>query len=626
MQDIKENHCIMNGGSNRESELDIKERIRVRNTKYFFKEQYINESNAFCKYFEAIQRNGYIQNIIDEVDNMEDFCDLYAGVPKDYQADQINLYYEAMPVSERSDDILYASNAVNLRDSPDKGRKLVANKNIGRGRVLINEIPTVLQVSPTCKCVGESYSLYRCHNCGKACKLFYVCDGCNVCIFCSRGCLYHAYKNYHRYECYGFQRHFWSMEDTDYSYLALRMMLYGATKQFDTQPIERGSYGNFENNYPFIYTLESNFNEMMLPRVNKILYSVARNLVYLIRKTNFFHQFKDKNFNMQDFHLYVGGLMVKHYCQAQNNNILLKYPNMTKGFGLNVTSGSGKAICPTIALLNHSCTPNATILICSEYVVVKSMRTIRKGEEITICYSEVDALFTVNERQIITEELFNFTCSCSFCTYEKNLAIAPYKCPQCAVGNAKQVDSKSGKIVGYCFKCLRSVPMDDIFDNIKIAKICRNVYNVTYSVEHLTRIAECYKVIFHENSLPLIDVYRLLYEKHYHWGEKPIEVLRYGLLLFRILEYNMSRLYLPILTAKVKLFSLVVDMKKFTEIRDLNDEEFDIMKTFVGEVVDVKRDLLFYLPPEKLLFYSAIQKKVQIMFKRASILENDDQT
>ncbi|VEN37453.1 unnamed protein product [Callosobruchus maculatus] len=615
----------MNGGSNRERQPDIKERIGVRNKKYFFKEQYINESNAFCKYFEAIQHNGYIQNIIDEVDNMGDFCDLYTDVPKNYQADQINLYYEPMSVSEGSAEILYASHALDIRESADRGRKLVANKSIGKGKILINEIPTVLQVSPMCKCVGERYCLYRCHNCGKACKLFYVCDGCNVCIFCSRVCLYQAYKNYHRYECYGLQRHFWSMEDTDYSYLALRMMLYGATKQFDTQPVIGGVYGHVENNYPFIYTLESNFHQMMLPRVNKILYSVARNLVYLIRKTNFFHQYKDKNFNMQDFYLYVGGLMVKHYCQAQNNNILLKYPNMTQGFGLNVVSGTGKAICPTIALLNHSCTPNATILICSEFVVVKSIRTIRKGEEITICYSEVDALLRVNERHIITEEIFHFTCCCSFCTYEKNLAIAPYKCPQCAVGNAKQVDSKSGKTVGYCFKCLRSVPMNDIFDNFKIAKICRNVYNVTYSIEHLTRIAECYKVIFHENSLPLLDVYRLLYEKHYLWGEKPIEVVRYGLLLFRILEYNMSRLYLPILTAKVKLFSQVVEMKKFSEVRDLNDEEFDIIKTFVGEVVNVKRDLLFYLPSDKCLFYSPIQTKVQMMFQRVSLQSNDDQ-
>nr|CAH7757419.1 unnamed protein product [Callosobruchus chinensis] len=406
---------------------------------------------------------------------MGDFCDLYPGVPKNYQADQINLYYEPMPLSERNDGILYASNALDLRESADRGRKLVANKSISKGKILINEIPTVLQVSPMCKCIGERYCLYRCHNCGKACKLFYVCDGCNICIFCSRSCLYQAYKYYHRYECYGLQRHFWSMEDTDYSYLALRMMLYGATKQFDTQPVIAGRFGHSGNNYPFIYSLESNFNQMMLPRVNKILYSIAKNLVYLIRKTNFFHQFKDNNFSMQDFYLYVGGLMVKHYCQAQNNNILLKYPNMAQGYGLNVISGTGKAICPTIALLNHSCAPNATILICSDFVVVKSTRTIREGEEITICYSEVDALLRVNERHIITEEIFHFTCNCSFCTYEKHLAIAPYKCPQCAVGNAKQVDSKSGGTVGYCFKCLRSVPMDDIFENFKIAKICRNV-------------------------------------------------------------------------------------------------------------------------------------------------------
>ncbi|CAH1968867.1 unnamed protein product [Acanthoscelides obtectus] len=557
---------------------------------------------------------------------MSDFCDLYPGVSKNCQADQVNLFFEPLAASERSENILYASNSLDLRKSSDRGRKLVAKKTIGKGRILINEIPTVLQVTPLCKCVGERYSLYRCHNCGAAIKLFYVCDGCNICIFCTRSCLFQAYKNYHRYECYGLQRHFWSMDDIDYSYVALRMMLYGASKKFDTQPEEGGMYGNFENNYPFIYALETNFKQLLLPTVNKILYSTARNLVYLIRKTNFFHHLnEDKSCNVKDLHLYVGGLMVKHYCQAQNNNVLLKYPNLTLDFALNVAGGTGKAICPTIALLNHSCSPNAAIIIYSDFVVVKSIRVIRKGEEITICYREVDALLGVDERHIITEEIFHFTCSCSFCMYEKHLAIAPYKCPQCAVGNAQQVESKEGKTVGYCFKCLRSFPLDDIAETFKIATICRNVYNVTYSIEHLARIAECYKVIFHENSLPLLDVYRLLYEKHYHWGEKPVEVVKYGLLLFRILEYNISRLYLPILMAKVKFFSHVIGMKKFTEIKDLNDEEIDIIKTFVGEVVNVKRDLRFYLPADKCHFYPPIQLKVHTMFQRVMFKENDYQ-
>lgn len=100
---------------------------------------------------------------------------------------------------------------------------------------------------------------------------FFSCDGCNVCIFCSRYCLSVAYKNYHRYECYGLQRHFWSMADTDYSYLAFRMMLYGASKNFETEP-ESCTYGSFSNNYPFINSLETNFDSIPRPVLNEILY------------------------------------------------------------------------------------------------------------------------------------------------------------------------------------------------------------------------------------------------------------------------------------------------------------------------------------------------------------------
>lgn len=68
---------------------------------------------------------------------------------------------------------------------------------------------------------------------------------------------------------------------------------------------------------------------------------------------------------MDELHRYVGQLLVKHHCQAQINNILLSFPNYCLGFGMDgkwLPTLAGKAICPTIALLNHSCSPNAVIM------------------------------------------------------------------------------------------------------------------------------------------------------------------------------------------------------------------------------------------------------------------------
>lgn len=67
---------------------------------------------------------------------------------------------------------------------------------------------------------------------------------------------------------------------------------------------------------------------------------------------------------------------------------------------------------------------NRNFRVYYDSVVVKSIRPIKPGEEVTICYSEVDALLTLPERQIITEEIFYFTCKCYFCEYERNWVMA----------------------------------------------------------------------------------------------------------------------------------------------------------------------------------------------------------
>lgn len=95
-----------------------------------------------------------------------------------------------------------------------------------------------------------------------------------------------------------------------------------------------------------------------------LLQSSTRTLVYLILKTNFFLHIAKSDY-MEDLYKFIGGLLVKHHCQAQINNILLSFPNYCLGFGVGgrwMSTLAGKAICPTIALLNHSCSPNAVIM------------------------------------------------------------------------------------------------------------------------------------------------------------------------------------------------------------------------------------------------------------------------
>lgn len=59
--------------------------------------------------------------------------------------------------------------------------------------------------------------------------------------------------------------------------------------------------------------------------------------------------------------------------------------------------------------------------VYTDFITVKSLKNIKRGEEITICYAEVNPYLQVSERQLVTEEIFYFTCHCTFCKFEQDL-------------------------------------------------------------------------------------------------------------------------------------------------------------------------------------------------------------
>eukprot|EP01135_Chromosphaera_perkinsii_P001186 Nk52_evm25s160 gene=Nk52_evmTU25s160 len=89
----------------------------------------------------------------------------------------------------------------------------------------------------------------------------------------------------------------------------------------------------------------------------------------------------------------------------------------------------GVAIYPAIAMLNHDCTPNATVV--DDYITVQTnsvapakhrvrrvqaLRKINHGEE--VCISYVQGVVSVQERQSRLMESFGFRCACSRCQRE----------------------------------------------------------------------------------------------------------------------------------------------------------------------------------------------------------------
>merc|ERR1719388_400024 len=72
-------------------------------------------------------------------------------------------------------------------------------------------------------------------------------------------------------------------------------------------------------------------------------------------------------------------------------------------------------VAPLCSLVNHSCTPNLTRLIIGEFVVLRTNRTVHKGDELTIGYCVLAQPLAQRQEHFAH---FGFVCSCPRCELE----------------------------------------------------------------------------------------------------------------------------------------------------------------------------------------------------------------
>ncbi|XP_054516992.1 histone-lysine N-methyltransferase SMYD3 isoform X7 [Pan troglodytes] len=73
----------------------------------------------------------------------------------------------------------------------------------------------------------------------------------------------------------------------------------------------------------------------------------------------------------------------------------------------------GVGLYPSISLLNHSCDPNCSIVFNGPHLLLRAVRDIEVGEELTICY--LDMLMTSEERRKQLRDQYCFECDCFRC-------------------------------------------------------------------------------------------------------------------------------------------------------------------------------------------------------------------
>ncbi|KAF5364937.1 hypothetical protein D9758_008087 [Tetrapyrgos nigripes] len=135
----------------------------------------------------------------------------------------------------------------------------------------------------------------------------------------------------------------------------------------------------------------------------------------------------------------------------------------------------GASVSPIVALINHSCDPNAVVVFpraspdpkSQEPVMqVVAMRDIQPGEEILTSY--IDTTLPKSSRQKTLQETYYFTCKCNLCSGQ--LDIDPREAMVCPknCGGLCPLPVEEHALV-QCTKCKAAVQATDtVFDAVRI--------------------------------------------------------------------------------------------------------------------------------------------------------------
>lgn len=79
------------------------------------------------------------------------------------------------------------------------------------------------------------------------------------------------------------------------------------------------------------------------------------------------------------------------------------------------TITDGMYLFPTISKMNHSCEPNCFIDREENHFLIRTLKKVKKNEELTLCYLQTGALVPKRQRSEQLLKQWNFVCKCSRC-------------------------------------------------------------------------------------------------------------------------------------------------------------------------------------------------------------------
>ncbi|XP_044017331.1 SET and MYND domain-containing protein DDB_G0273589-like [Aphidius gifuensis] len=321
------------------------------------------------------------------------------------------------------------SSALDLNYTQRFGRHIIANRDIKPGEILGVQKPYVNVVDLRIK--------YRlCWHCTKQTWASIPCDNCSDVIFCSKNCLDQAMLQYHDIECKIFNE-ICVFTASELTPVVLRL----AIKAFKES---KNSLDKLKN---YLHGIDCSKNSLTKGFTNGKLdpdkFSSAYGLslyqsdvVDTFRKVHeIYNSIVSSYFFCKDILGFTGSLSVLKDDPRFLFLVVLMEKcasfTMLNSFGIQLKNCStlstdesvkiSGALLPAFSFFNNSCVQMMSTTFHNESYVCRSLRPIKKGEQIFLTYRYSFSEESKQDRQNRLMRLYNFVCDCEACTNDWTL-------------------------------------------------------------------------------------------------------------------------------------------------------------------------------------------------------------
>ncbi|XP_034188347.2 protein-lysine N-methyltransferase SMYD4 [Osmia lignaria lignaria] len=421
---------------------------------------------------------------------------------------------------------LSCSKAVEIKDEGgDIGRHAVATRNIEPGEILAVE-------KSHCSFILAEYRLTHCHLCMS--KIFVPipsnCQVCSYLAYCSTSCR-DADQKVHKNECTVLPS-LWMSKTSVTCFLALRTItqrpfeeliklkdkLKSSKGRFEVSAQQPYRADDFEAYYGLVTHEEERTAEDVLHRTY-----IAVWLLRLLKAGPYFPEDvktpDTAEAKPSEGELFIGGLILHSLMLLQFNAHEISELTIPRGEKTLAKAKSifiGGGIFPTIALFNHSCNPGIIRYFVGTTMIVRAVRSIAKGEDISENYGPIFTVTPEAERKRTLRWQYWFDCNCEACTghwpvlEEIDPTILRFKCETGAeCGNILPVRTDTNEFMIRCLKCGKNTNilkgLKALQDTDVLFKVASNNLEEGNHVEALESYLKILKLLDETLALPIRD-------------------------------------------------------------------------------------------------------------------------